>query len=152
MGQPTLRELIAGLQTIFLDTMVFVYVLENNPHLAEAASTVLALVEAGEVLGVTSALTLAELFTAPAQAGDPEAVQDYQIYLTNFPHLTLLPLDPELAPRVAMVRARTGLPTADAIQLATAEQVGVDAIVTNDRRWCNRTGEIQLILLGEHLG
>ncbi len=55
------------------------------------------------------------------------------------------------APGGTTIRACMGLPTPDAIQPATGEQAGADAIVTDDWRRPNRPGDVPRILLGEHL-
>lgn len=108
-------------------------------------------IEQGAVTGVTSVLTLAELLTGPARAGNITALRDYELYLTNFPNLTLRPLDTEIARKVATVRAATGLRTPDAIQLATAELAGATAIVGNDKGWKGKTGALGLLLLHDYL-
>jgi predicted nucleic acid-binding protein len=96
---------------------------------------VLAAVESGQVAGLTTTVTLAELLTVPARAEDRRALLDYELYLTRFPNLRLVPLDAALARETALVRAATGLRMPDAVQVAAARLAGADAIVTNDRRW-----------------
>ena len=94
----------------------------------------------------------AELLTVPAQAGDRRAMQDYELYLTNFPNPSLIPLDNSLAREVALVRAETGLRMPDAIQIAAARNSGADAIVSNDRRWSKKVTSPALVLLDDYLG
>jgi predicted nucleic acid-binding protein len=110
----------------------------------------LAAIESGQVEGLTTTLTLAELLTRPAQANDRRAMQDYELYLTRFPNLRLVPLDVRLARETARVRAETHLRTPDAIQVAAAYVYRADAIVTNDQRWRNRVHGPDLILLDDY--
>jgi predicted nucleic acid-binding protein len=131
--------------------MVFIYLLEAHPRYAGLASAMLEMVEQGTVAGLTSTLTMAELLTAPAQAGDDTALRDYELYLTNFPHLTILPLTIAIARRAARVRAKTKLKMPDAIQIATAMGAGADIIIGNDKRWRSRTGGLPLLLLDDFL-
>ena len=79
-------------------------------------------------------------------------MQDYELYLTNFPNPSLIPLDNSLAREVALVRAETGLRMPDAIQIAAARIAGTDAIVTNDRRWLKKVTGPALVLLDDYLG
>ena len=79
-------------------------------------------------------------------------MRDYELYLTHFPNLTILPLDVGLAREVALVRAATGLRTPDAIQVAAARVARADAIVTNDRRWARRVTKPPVLLLDEYVG
>ena len=78
--------------------------------------------------------------------------QDYELYLTNFPHLSIVPLGLELAREAARVRGATGLRTPDAIQVAAARLAGADTIVTNDRRWVGRVPGPALLMLDDFSG
>jgi hypothetical protein len=84
--------------------------------------------------------TLTEILTAPAKTGDRRALQDYELYLTRFPNLSIMPLDVALARETALVRGETGLRTPAAIQVGAARLAGADATfcVTSDRRWVGR--------------
>jgi predicted nucleic acid-binding protein len=89
--------------------------------------------------------------TAPAQAGDDRALRDHELYLTNFPNLSIVPLSVDLARQAARVRASTRLKMPDSIQIATALEAGADVVVGNDKRWRNRTGGLPLLLLDDFL-
>jgi len=142
---------LAAHERVLLDTMVFSYQLADHPRYAPLAAAVLAAVEAGRVAGLTTTLTLAELLTVPARAGDRQAMIDYELYLSHFPHLEILPLDMDLARETAWVRGATGLPTPDAIQVAAARLAGAGALVTNDRRWARQVTQPALILLDDYV-
>jgi len=108
-------------------------------------------VESGQISGLITTVTLAEVLTLPAKAGDRQAMQDYELYLTHFPNLRLVPLDAVLARETALVRAATGLRTPDAVQVAAARLSGADAIVTNDHRWVGRVTAPAMVMLDEYL-
>jgi predicted nucleic acid-binding protein len=147
-----LRRDLAIHQRILLDTMVFSYQLANHPRYAPLAGAVLEAIESGQVAGLTTTITLTELLTVPAQAGDRQALYDYELYLTRFPNLEILPLDETLARETALVRGATGLRTPDAIQVAAARLSGAGALVTNDRRWARQITEPPLLILDDYLG
>lgn len=151
MDLTALTVALAAHRTVFVDTMVFVYLLDNHPVYAAPAAAALGAIERGAPAGVTSMLTLAELLTGPARAGNLTALRDYELYLTNFPHLQLHPFDAAVARKVALLRAATGLRTPDAIQLATATVAGATAIVGNDKGWQGKTGALALLLLDDYL-
>lgn len=151
MGVDRLRETLSPYRLLMLDTMVFSYHLSNHARYAPLTSAVLAAVESGQVAGLTTTVTLAELLTVPAKAQDRRALLDYELYLTRFPNLRLAPLDVALARETALVRAATGLRMPDAVQVAAARQAGADAIVTNDRRWARQVTEPVLVILEEFL-
>ena len=149
MGVDDFRRLLAGLHLVALDTMVFVYHLANHPRYAALTTMVLEAVETGQLAGMTTTITLAEILTAPAKVGDRQAAQDYELYLTRFPNLQIAPLDIALARETALVLGATGLRTPDAIQVAAARLVNADAIITNDRRWVGRVDRPAVVVLDE---
>lgn len=151
MGVAQLQQTLARHQLICVDTMVWIYLLDEHPQYADLATAVFELIEQGTVHGVTSTLTLAEILTAPARSGDTQALQDYELYLTNFPHLQLQPLDISGARVAASIRATTGLKMPHAIQVATAIQAGASAIVSNDKQWRNKISKPEVVLLDDYL-
>ena len=146
-----LRQDISACQLLVLDTMVFSYHLSDHPRYAPLSAVVLEAVESGEIAGLTTTITLAELLTVPAQSGDQRAMQEYELYLTHFPNLHILPLDTALAREAAQVRVATRLRMPDAIQIAAARLSGADGIVTNDRRWVGRVAQPALVLLDDYV-
>ncbi len=149
MGVAEFRQQLAGLRLIALDTMVFIYHLADHPRYAPLTTVVLEAVEAGQLAALTTTITLAEILTAPAKAGDRRALQDYDLYLTRFPNLRIVPLDVALARETALVRGATGLRTPDAVQVAAARLAGADAILTNDRRWVGKVDRPAVLVLEE---
>ena len=151
-GVEKLHQAVSRHKLLVLDTMVFSYHLSDHPRYAPLSAVVLEAVESGKVSGLTTTVTLAELITVPAQSGNQRAMQEYELYLTHFPNLRILPLDTALAREAARVRAATGLRMPDAIQIAAARLFGTDGIVTNDKRWMGRVTRPALVLLDDYLG
>ncbi|MGQ9492057.1 MAG: type II toxin-antitoxin system VapC family toxin [Anaerolineae bacterium] len=149
MGIANFYQRLAGLQLIALDTMVFIYHLAGHPRYVGLTTAVLEMIEAGKVTGITTTVTLAEILAAPARSGDRRALLDYELYLTNFPHLRIVPFDVALAREAALVRGMAGLRTPDAIQVAAARLAGADAILTNDRRWVGRVDRPAVMVLDD---
>lgn len=150
MGEVSrLRRVLAG-HKLLLDTMVFSYHLSNHPRYAPLTTVILETIESGKASGLTTTLTLAELLAVPAQCDNLGALQEYELYLTHFPNLCLVPLDIALARETARVRGATRLRTPDAIQVAAARLYGADAIITNDRRWAGQVAQPTLVLLDDY--
>jgi predicted nucleic acid-binding protein len=150
MGVEDLRQTLADCRLVLLDTMVFSYHLVDHPRYAPLTTSILEAVESGTPAGVTTTVTLAELLTVPAQADDRRAMLDYELFLTHFPNLRLVPLDAALAREAARVRAETGLRLPDAIQVAAGRLAGADALVTNDRAW-ERVTWTRVVVLDEYV-
>jgi predicted nucleic acid-binding protein len=70
--------------------------------------------------------------------------------LTQFPHLSLAPMDVGVARQAALLRGASNVPMADAIHVATAQQAGAGAIVTNDYAWRAWVARPKLVLLGDY--
>jgi predicted nucleic acid-binding protein len=151
MGVEEFRRVVSGYTLLALDTMVFSYHLSNHPRYAPLTRVVLGAIESGEVAGLITTVTLAEVLTVPAQAGDRRAMLDYELYLTHFPNLHLVPLDAALARETARVRGVSKLRVPDAVQVAAARLAGADGLVTNDRRWLGRVTQPALVMLGDYL-
>lgn len=146
-----LRGKLVAHKLVFVDTMVFIYLLEAVQPYVELAAVLFEAIEVGAIDGCTSSMTLAELLTAPAKALDSQAMADVEIFVTHFPNLTIWPLEISLAREVARVRAATDLRTPDAVQIATAQASGASLIVTNDKRWRSKTGSIECLILDDFI-
>lgn len=151
MGVEGLRQNLKGFQRIFVDTMVFSYHISNHPRYAPLTQVVMEMIESGDVEGCTTTITMVELLTVPARAGNRQAMDEYELYLNSFPHLQIFPLDISIARETAIVRASTGLRTPDAVQIATARIAGARAIVTNDRDWTGKVETPQIIILDDYV-
>jgi predicted nucleic acid-binding protein len=151
VGVEELRQSISACRLLALDTVVFSYHLFNHPRYAPLTRVVLEAIESGQVAGLTTTITMAEVLTVAAQAEDRRAMQDYELYLTHFPNLRIVPLDITLARETARVRAVSKLRVPDAVQVAAARLSGADAIVTNGRRWVGKVPAPRLVLLGDYL-
>ncbi len=147
----TLSELIAHLQhaeRIALDTVVFIYAFERHPHYGARAQAVFHLLETGVCQGVVSVLALGEILTGVKKADNPDLLLRYRDVLTRFPGLTLLDADVAVMEAMSDLRARYGMPTPDAIHMATAIVGGARAFVTNDTR-LRQVKELDIILLAD---
>ena len=145
------RRELASHHLALLDTMIFSYHLSEHPRYLPLTQALLGLVESGQLQGLMTAITLAEILTVPAQAGAVHILRDYEIYLTHFPNLTLVPLDAALARQTALARAATGLRLPDAVQIAAAQLHNADVIVTNDLRWQAKVTDKTLLILDDYV-
>jgi predicted nucleic acid-binding protein len=107
-------------------------VLEKNPRYWELALATLRWTEEIGHTAVTSTVTVTELFAKPLRALDTRRIAQMQNLLTDFPNLTWVPVDLELANQAARIRAAYNLKTPDALQAATAFLSGATAFITND--------------------
>jgi len=129
-------ELIAsvGRGPLALDSAIFIYFIEQHPRYVSVLRPLFKKIDHGDVLAVTSALTLLETLVVPYRAGDRDLAARYETILTRGQGLTLAPIDQPILRLAAEIRAATSVRTADALQLATALATKCRAFLTNDRR------------------
>lgn len=80
-----------------------------------------------------------------ATNGIPQAYRDILLHSHDFRCISITPV---IAEQAAHLRARYGIRTPDAIQIATAIHAGCEAILTNDLN-LKRVTEIQVLALND---
>jgi predicted nucleic acid-binding protein len=142
-------ERLSRYTVIGLDTSIFIYHLEGHPRYLPLTQELLAGIQAGRQMAVTSTVTIMELTVRPWQVGRPAVAREYEALLVHFPHLTLADVTRDVARQAAQLRARFRLRPADALQVATAVVCGARAFVTNDRRLARLAPQLDVILLDD---
>ena len=117
---------------VVIDSVAFIYFLEQNPRYATAAAELFERVERGQLQAVASALVLTEVLVMPLRQGDVSRARAVSLELRRFPNLRIRPVDAAVAERAAHLRARHTLRTPDALHAATGLQHSAEWIVTND--------------------
>lgn len=129
---------------VMVDTAPFIYVLESH---AQFANQFLGLFEAaakGDLTIALSTVTLAEILTGPFRAGQTALAKRYEKSLSRY---NVIPVSTPIAALAAQLRAQYRLKLPDAIQLATALDIGAAAFVTHDRDFAHVTG-VEIIQSG----
>ena len=119
---------------IFVDTMPFIYHIEEHPVYAEMVEAffVGALRHTNYRL-MTSTITLAEVLVQPYRKGDDALVAEYEEIICATDEILVVPIDRVTARKAAMLRSEHSLKTPDALQLASALVNGADYFLTNDK-------------------
>lgn len=135
---------------IGIDTMVFIYLLEDNPIFAEICGKILEEIEFGNVKGITSVITLLEIMVKPKKEDKLAIANDYQIIISNFPNLDVVDVDKEISNISSTLRANYNIKTPDAIQIATCISRGGTAFFTNDSI-LKKVKEVEVVILKDIL-
>lgn len=132
----TLTARLSGRRLVYLDTCVFIYVFQRHPQYFPVLRPLLEMVDAGHIIAHSSVMTISEVLVLPFKLGNDGLARDYEERLLANPHIVFHPVDSAVAVKAAQLRASApGCKLPDAIHLATAIQHGVDAIITNDKRF-----------------
>ncbi len=117
---------------IYLDANIFIYAVEGFAAHAASIQALLAAMDAGEVVAVTSDLTVAEVLVKPLKDQNQAVQQAYKTFLLPTAALEVIAISRELLEEAAHVRATTKLKLPDAIHFATALRQQCDSFLTND--------------------
>ncbi len=120
---------------IMIDTNCFIYLIESKhyPDHLSLVEKLFTAVNSGVCQGITSPITLIEIMTLPRKTGREDLACLYKSLITNFPNLTIIPLDTEIADRAAAIRSTYNLKTPDAVQVATGLISKASLFVTFDK-------------------
>lgn len=135
---------------IYLDTNVWIYAIEAYPDYAELLQQIFAKIDQGELIAVTSELTIAEVLVKPLQDNNQRVVQAYQSILQPSDNVKILPISRQILESAAKLRATTRLKLPDAIHLATALDQEVKTFITNDSGF-KAMSTIQVLQLADFL-
>lgn len=119
---------------IALDTVIFIYWIEESPAYLSRIEPLFHAVDRGEVEIVTSAITLLEVLVVPYRTGKVALAERYEQLLTRAEHLRLVDIDRQQLRAAAQLRALHGIRTPDAFQLAAGLATRSTTLITNDRR------------------
>lgn len=144
----TLDEALSGVTKIGIDTAPLIYYMEQHPRYAPIASPVFSRIADGRLVGVTTVITLVEVLTLPLQQGDPKLADAYKMVLDSGDNLIMVAVDPAMAVLAAELRAKHGLRTPDAIQIAASLNAGCEAFLTNDKR-LSRVQDLRVVVLDD---
>ena len=118
---------------VFLDTNIFIYLMEDRGALARQATALLERLVVRRDHVLTSTLTLGEVLTHPLSLGQTQLADEYEEAL-NSPGVHMLDFDRSAARIYARVRQDKSIRAPDAIQLSVAASAKCDLFVTNDDR------------------
>lgn len=123
-----------GAGPVALDTVAFIYFIEENARFLRAVEPVFEAIDEGRLAAVTSSLTLLEVLVVPFRSGNAVLADRYEQALTRGRGLTLIDIDRGQLRAAAQLRSVfPRLRTPDAIQVSAALSAGCSALLTNDR-------------------
>lgn len=134
------QALWGGLQegaTVLVDTAPWIYLLQDHAEWAPRFAGLFEAAERGQVQLALSTVTLAEVLTGPFKAGQTALAKRYEMALG---HYRLVPLSSTIASLAAQLRVQYRLKLPDAVQLASALEIGAAALVTHDRDFAGVEG------------
>ena len=148
----TIDARIQGIQKVYIDSMAFVYFIEESPAYIAAVDRLFARIDDGQLQACTSYLTLLEVLVKPIRTGNAALVSQYREILTRGRNLELVPVGQQVAEKAAEIRAQPHaerIRTPDSIHVATAVCQNADMFVTNDLRLRRHAGIVDILALDD---
>jgi predicted nucleic acid-binding protein len=124
---------------VLVDSAPIIYLLEDHPRFAQRFAGLFEAEESGEISIALSTITIAEVLAGPFKHRQDALAGRYAKTLAGY---EVVPVSAEIAVSAARLRARYSLKLPDALQLATALDIGAHALVTHDRDFSGVTGLI----------
>ncbi len=148
MSPGRLQNFLRRHRRIGIDTSPFIYHVENHPIYSASSLALFRGIARGTAVGVTSTLTMTELLVLPYRSERPDAAHNAFSAIVQMANIEWLSPSLGVADRAARARARYGLRTLDAIQLATALTAGATGLVTNDKDF-QRVRDLEVLILDD---
>lgn len=143
------QNLLSKSKRIGLDSMAYIYLLEEHPKLSILAENIFERAENHKLTIVSSALVLIEVLTGLRKSKEHGLEREFQNIISEFPYLEIHTIDKNLVNSVVDLRVKYHLKTPDAIHLATAIEHKADAFITNDPQ-LKKVKEIPMLYLGDY--
>jgi predicted nucleic acid-binding protein len=119
---------------VALDTQIFIYFIEEDGRYLPLIKPLFEAIDRGDLLAVTSGLSLMEVLVVPYRSGNSALADRYESLLTYSRGLRFIEVDRRLLKAAAQLRATFKLKPPDAIQVAAALVGDCQSFLTNDRR------------------
>ena len=116
--------------TVLVDTAPWIYILEDHPVWASQFVGLFEAAERGRLQLALTAVTLAEVLAGPFKAKQTALAKRYEKALGRY---HVVPLSAQVAVMAAQLRVQYRLKLPDAVQLASALDIGAAALITHDR-------------------
>jgi predicted nucleic acid-binding protein len=122
-----------GRGPVGLDTVVFIYFIEEHPRFLPIVESVFSAVASTRLPAIPSGVTLLETLVIPFRSGNTALAARYEALLTRSRGIRFMDLDRPLLRIAAQLRAVFSIKTPDALQLEAALSGGCSVYLTNDR-------------------
>ena len=116
--------------TVLVDTAPWIYILEDHPVWASQFVGLFEAAERGRLQLALTTVTLAEVLAGPFKAKQTALAKRYEKALGRY---HVVPLSAQVAVMAAQLRVQYRLKFPDAVQLASALDIGAAALITHDR-------------------
>jgi predicted nucleic acid-binding protein len=150
MGKITnLFDKLAG-QSVYIDTNLFIYFLDQNPKFFSIAVSILEAIESDHFVAYTGDITVAETLVKPYQTDNALMVASIKAFFATDNFISIVSHDSAIFDLAAQIRAKNRMKFPDALHFATAIKTGCHFFISNDTGF-RTTDTIKVILINDLL-
>lgn len=137
--------------TITLDSMIFIYLFEEDKRYIKKVKSLFKNIEQGSLRACTSMITPLEVLSARKLNKYPDKRLAFSRFFQKTPNLVVYNVDWDIMEKSAdLRRSNPSLRTPDSIQIATAIISKSKLFITNDEKLINiRAGALKKMLISE---
>ena len=115
---------------VLVDSVPLIYWLDGHPQFSSLFEGLFLAFEEGQLRIAISTITIAEVLSGPFKNGQDVLAKRYEKALSSF---EVIPVSQDIAISASRLLASCNLTLMDALQAATALEIGAQALVTHDR-------------------
>jgi len=130
-------------RTIALDTNIFINAMNSEEPHSQSSSTLLDLVDAGEIKAVISTITFAELASGFYIRGDEKGWRELMLHILASGNYCVVDLNASMADAAGRLKAQTGLRLPDAVIASSGLGEDAECVVTLDEDFSKASSHIQ---------
>ena len=122
---------------VVVDSAPLIYFLDGHPTFSNLFDGLFEAYDAGELRIAISTIAIAEVLAGPFKNGQDVLAKRYEKALVSF---DVIPVTQDIAVSASRLRISCKLKLMDALQAATALEIGAQALVTHDRDFSRLEG------------
>lgn len=146
----TFVDELRGCEDVVLDTMLFIYLLEDHPEYGGICEQLFDAAAEGVFTGVVTPVTAAEVLVKPLQLGRQDIADTYRLTLRDLPNIRPVTMSCDTGFLAGALRAKHAVPLPDAIQAAFALSSPSRVLLTNDKQ-LRKIADLRVIVLSDLL-
>ena len=122
---------------VVVDSAPLIYFLDGHPQFSSLFDGLFEAYDAGQLRIAISTIAIAEVLAGPFKNGQDVLAKRYEKALSAF---DVIPVTQDIAVSASRLRISCALKLIDALQAATALEIGAQALVTHDRDFSRFSG------------
>ena len=142
----TKLRLPEGITRLYLDTNIFIYLLEGERQFADPVADILREADARRITLVTSEFAVCECLVGAHRRADPDLIAQYEAFFADAARVfEMVPAGSSILAQAPAIAGTLLLKILDALHVASALIAGCDGFLTNDTGIPSIDGALEVV-------